>query len=213
MDLAHLRREYTQLGLDRPDLAADPLAQFQKWFEQANQAGLLEPNAMSLSTVGADGQPGTRIVLLKSFDDRGLVFFTNYESRKAREIAAHPDVALLFPWLALERQVIVEGPVERTSAAESATYFGTRPYGSQLGAWVSAQSSVVTTRADLETKLAELRSKYPEGRVPPPPFWGGFRVVPRVWEFWQGRPNRLHDRFRYCRKSSAGPWLIERLAP
>jgi pyridoxamine 5'-phosphate oxidase len=212
MNLADFRREYTQQGLDRPDLAPDPIAQFTKWFEQASQPGLLESNAMSLSTVGADGRPSVRTVLLKSFDERGLVFFTNYESRKARDIAARPEVALLFPWLALERQVTVEGLAERTSAAESAAYFATRPYGSQLGAWVSAQSSVVTTGRELETQLHALKQKFSEGSVPPPPFWGGFRVVPQVWEFWQGRPNRLHDRFRYRRDERAS-WIIERLAP
>jgi pyridoxamine 5'-phosphate oxidase len=212
MDLAHHRREYTRHGLDFPDLAPDPVAQFQTWFEQAIQAGLLEPNAAALSTVGPDARPSTRTVLLKSFDARGLVFFTNYESRKARDIAANPAVALLFAWLGLERQAIIEGRAEPTTSAESAAYFATRPYGSQLGAWVSAQSTV-TTRAELETKLADLQQKFPEGSVPPPPFWGGFRVVPHTWEFWQGRPNRLHDRFRYRRENPSGPWLIERLSP
>ena len=212
MDLAHHRREYTRAGLDLPDLAPDPVAQFANWFGQATAAGILEPNAAALSTVGPAGRPSTRTVLLKSFDARGLVFFTNYESRKARDIAAHPDVALLFAWLGLERQAIIEGRAERTDPAESAAYFASRPYGSQLGAWVSAQSSV-TTRAELASKLADLQKKYPEGSVPPPPFWGGFRVVPHTWEFWQGRPNRLHDRFRYRRDNPAAPWLIERLSP
>jgi pyridoxamine 5'-phosphate oxidase len=212
MNLADFRREYTQAGLDRAELAANPLAQFRRWFEQATQAGLIEPNAMTLATADAQGRPSARIVLLKSFDERGIVFFTNFESRKAREIAANARVALLFAWLGLERQVAVEGRATRVPAAESAAYFAQRPYGNQLGAWASAQSRVVTTRAQLEKKLAELRRLYPEGRVPPPPHWGGFRVTPRVWEFWQGRPNRLHDRFRY-RRARGSKWIIERLSP
>jgi pyridoxamine 5'-phosphate oxidase len=211
MNLAHLRRHYAQASLDRKDLAANPLKQFQHWFEQAQKAKLLEPNAMTLCTVGAKGRPSARIVLLKSFDEDGLVFFTNFESRKAQEIAGNPRVALLFTWLELERQVAVEGRVRKVTAKESATYFAQRPYGSQLGAWVSAQSSVITTRTELEKKLAKLQKKFPEGQVPPPPFWGGFRVTPDLWEFWQGRPNRLHDRFRYQKKASS--WKIERLSP
>jgi len=212
MNLAHFRREYTKKGLDRADLAPEPLEQFRQWFEQAVQADIVEPNAMSLSTVGPDGRPSARTVLLKSYDKRGLGFFTNYESRKARDIAVQPKVAALFAWLDLERQVLVEGAAERVAPNESAEYFALRPYGSQLGAWVSAQSSVVTTRTELEEKLEELKRKHPEGQVPLPPNWGGFRIVPQIWEFWQGRPNRLHDRFRYLR-GEAGVWIIERLAP
>ena len=211
INLAHLRRDYTQAGLDRNDLSADPAAQFIKLFEQAKQAGLTEPNAMTLATVGADGRPSARTVLLKAFDARGLVFFTNFESRKSRDIAAHAPVALHFAWLDLERQVAVEGRAARVTAEESAAYFAKRPYGNQLGAWVSAQSSVITTRAEMEQELEELKAKYPEGKVPPPPFWGGFRVVPEIWEYWQGRPNRLHDRFRYRREKKS--WVVERLAP
>jgi pyridoxamine 5'-phosphate oxidase len=212
MNLADYRRDYTQAGLDETHLAPDPLAQFRRWFEQASKAGLTEPNAMTLATVGANGRPSARIVLLKHFDEQGLMFFTNFESRKSREIAANAQVSLLFAWIELERQVSVEGKAARVSDAESAAYFAQRPYGNQLGAWVSAQSSVITSRSKLEKKLEELKRQYPEGQVPPPPFWGGFRVVPAVWEFWQGRPSRLHDRLRYQRDKS-GTWAIDRLSP
>ncbi len=211
MDLTHLRRNYTQAGLDRNDLAPDPASQFRQWFDQATHAGLTEPNAMTLATAGADGKPSTRVVLLKEFDERGLVFYTNFESRKSRDIAAHAQVALHFAWLDLERQVSVEGRAARVTESESAEYFSKRPYGNQLGAWVSAQSRIITTRTEMEKKLEELKLQYPEGKVPLPPHWGGFRVAPEIWEFWQGRPNRLHDRFRY--RHEHGAWAIERLAP
>jgi pyridoxamine 5'-phosphate oxidase len=175
-------------------------------------ARIVEPNAMCLATAGADARPLARTVLLKSYDERGFVFYTNLESRKARQMAENANVSLLFPWLALERQVIVCGPVEKVSTAETLAYFITRPRGSQLGAWVSAQSSVITTRSLLEEKWEEMKRKFGEGQVPLPSFWGGYRVAPREIEFWQGRPSRLHDRFLYTRQPDAS-WKIDRLAP
>jgi pyridoxamine 5'-phosphate oxidase len=206
------RSEYTRGALERGQLKASPFEQFALWLQEAMEAKIGEPNAMSLATVGADLRPLTRTVLLKSYNERGFVFFTNFESRKARQIGENPNVSLLFPWLALERQVIVCGAAERVSAEETAAYFVTRPRGSQLGAWVSAQSSVITTRELLEEKLEEMKRKFGDGEVPVPPFWGGFRVVPREIEFWQGRASRLHDRFLYSRQGD-GAWRIERLAP
>lgn len=211
MSIADLRREYTQGGLNREDLAPEPIDQFRHWFQQAERAELIEPNAMSLATVDTAGQPSLRTVLLKAYDARGLVFFTNYQSTKARDIEANPQVALLFPWLALERQVSVRGRAEKISMAESLRYFMSRPFGSRLGAWVSRQSSVISSRQLLEAKLEEMKRKYADGQVPLPDFWGGFRVVPETFEFWQGRPNRLHDRFCYTRKGE--DWEINRLAP
>lgn len=210
-DVADLRRNYTRDGLRRGDLAAEPVAQFRKWFDEAVAAGLLEPNAMVLATT--DGRrPSSRTVLLKAYDGRGFVFFTNYESRKARDIAADANVSLLFPWYPLERQVGVLGIAERISTAESLAYFASRPHGSRLGAWVSHQSAIISSRALLEMKWREMKQKFQRGEVPLPSFWGGFRVVPREVEFWQGRENRLHDRFRYVRDTN-GAWAIERLAP
>lgn len=209
--LASLRREYTRAGLRRADLAPDPVAQFRRWFSEAEGAGLIEPNAMVLSTTNGH-RPSSRTVLLKALDGRGFVFFTNYESRKARDIASDPHVSLLFPWYGLERQVSVLGEAVRISTAESLAYFASRPHGSQLGAWVSRQSSVITSRKLLEMKWEEVKRKFSRGEIPLPSFWGGFRVVPQEVEFWQGRENRLHDRFRYAR-GEAGGWAIERLAP
>jgi len=209
-DVAALRREYTRDGLRRADLDTDPVAQFRKWFGEAAAAELVEPNAMVLGTT--DGKrPSSRTVLLKAYDERGFVFFTNYESRKAREIASNGDVSLLFPWYPLERQVGILGRAERISAAESLAYFTSRPHGSRLGAWVSQQSSVVNSRKFLEMKWDEMKRKFADGEIPLPSFWGGIRVVPTEMEFWQGRENRLHDRFRYTRSGDA--WAIERLAP
>lgn len=212
MDLGALRQEYTQADLDESSVDPDPFKQFEQWFEQAVKSELLEPNAMSLSTVSSSGQPSLRTVLLKFFDAQGFVFFTNYTSRKAQELEGNAQVALLFPWYGLERQVLVEGRAEKVSTAESLKYFVSRPHGSQLGAWVSQQSRVITSRSVLELKLAELKRKFTAGEVPLPDFWGGYRVVPETLEFWQGRPNRLHDRIRYRRESS-GAWFRERLAP
>jgi len=211
MDISGLRREYERGSLERDDLADDPLEQFELWFEEARATGLAEPNAMSVATATADGQPSLRTVLMKYFDRQGLVFFTNLESRKADEIAANPRVALLFYWLPLERQVAIRGTAERISRRETLRYFMKRPRGSQLGAWVSDQSRVLTSRKILEMKLDEMRRRYADGKIPLPSWWGGFRVRPHAVEFWQGRPNRLHDRFLYTLDGAA--WGIERLAP
>jgi pyridoxamine 5'-phosphate oxidase len=207
-----IRSEYTRGELDREHLKPSPFDQFSLWFQQATEAKVIEPNAMSLATTGADHRPLLRTVLLKSYDARGFVFFTNLESRKARQIAENANVSLLFPWLALERQVIICGVAEKVSTAETLAYFITRPRGSQLGAWVSAQSSIITTRSLLEQKWEEMKRKFGDGQVPLPSFWGGFRVVPREIEFWQGRPSRLHDRFLYTCQPD-GSWNIDRLAP
>jgi pyridoxamine 5'-phosphate oxidase len=207
-----MRVHYDCTELREGELRADPFEQFGDWMQTACESDIVEPNAMSLATVGADGRPTLRTVLLKAFDERGFVFYTNLESRKARQIADNVNVSLLFPWLALHRQVAVNGAVERVPTSEALAYFVTRPFGSQIGAWASPQSQVVFARALLEAKFEEVRRKFREGRVPMPSFWGGFRVVPRDIEFWQGRGHRLHDRFLYTRLE-AGGWKIERLAP
>lgn len=207
-----LRRELMDHGLSRAELDPDPVRQFQTWYELAIEAGLPEPNGMTLCTADARGRPSARTVLLKLYDERGFVFFTNYESRKAREIAENPHVALLFPWVALARQIQITGWAERISAAESLRYFATRPRGSQIGAWSSPQSRVIGSRSVLEAKVAEIGRKFAQGEVPLPDFWGGYRVIPEMIELWQGRESRLHDRFRYLREGD-GPWRIERLAP
>jgi len=212
LDLGAMRREYSERGLRREDLAADAFEQFELWFKQACEAQALEPNAMSLATASAAGQPTLRTVLLKSFDRRGFVFFTNLESTKSHQIAENPNVALLFPWLLLERQVVILGQAEKLKTAEVLKYFVTRPLGSQLAAWSSPQSRIITSRSLLEMKLDEMKRKFARGKVPLPSFWGGYRVVPRSLEFWQGRANRLHDRFLYTREGESG-WRIERLAP
>jgi pyridoxamine 5'-phosphate oxidase len=211
MDLSDFRKEYSDRGLHREDLAADPMHQFEQWFHQAIKLKLHEPNAMSLATADAAGRPLLRTVLLKYFDASGFVFFTNYESRKARQIGENPHVSLLFPWIVLERQVIVQGRAEKISAAESLKYFTSRPRESQLGAWVSSQSSVISSRKLLLQKLAEIRDKFSHGEIPLPSFWGGFRVVPESIEFWQGGSARLHDRFQYDRDGDG--WSIARLSP
>jgi pyridoxamine 5'-phosphate oxidase len=206
------RSEYKRGALDRAELKPSPFEQFAVWFAQAIEANVVEPNAMSLATTGKDGRPLVRTVLLKSYDEHGFVFYTNLESRKARQMAENPQASVLFPWLALERQVIVCGQVEKVSFAETAAYFATRPRGSQLGAWVSQQSSIITTRKLLEEKWEEMKRKFGEGLIPLPSWWGGYRVVPREIEFWQGRASRLHDRFLYSRDAE-GSWKIDRLAP
>lgn len=212
MDIGDLRREYMSAGLDRDDLKGNPVDQFELWFRQADEAGVLDPNAMSIATVGADGQPRVRTVLLKLFDYQGFVFFTNYGSQKSRQIQENPKVSLLFPWLSLNRQVRIDGVCEKVSATESLKYFSTRPRGSQLGAWCSQQSEVISSRQFLEMSLAKIKEKFSEGQVPLPDFWGGYRVVPSCIEFWQGRENRLHDRFQYVRQADES-WKIDRLAP
>ncbi|MDN3266185.1 pyridoxamine 5'-phosphate oxidase [Streptomyces sp. MA15] len=214
LDLASMRKQYRTEGLSETDLAATPVEQFARWFAQAaREGGLFEPNAMIVSTADAAGRPSSRTVLLKHFDTSGFVFYTNYDSRKGRDLAGNPHVSLLFPWHPVARQVIVTGTARRTGRAETAAYFRTRPHGSQLGAWASGQSTVIASREELDASYAELAARYPEPeRVPVPPHWGGFRVTPETVEFWQGRENRLHDRLRYVAVPGGG-WRVERLAP
>ena len=212
MDIIGLRQEYTKAHLDRDRLDADPIKQFQKWFEQAVKAELTMPNAMTLATAGKNGDVSARTVLLKTYDENGFVFFTNYNSKKARQIAENNQVALLFPWLQLERQVKIVGRASKISTAESLKYFITRPKGSQIGAWCSPQSDILSSRQVLEMKINEMKQKFANKEIPLPDFWGGFRVKPEIIEFWQGRSNRLHDRFQYSLKT-AGKWQIDRLAP
>ncbi|WER45087.1 pyridoxamine 5'-phosphate oxidase [Cupriavidus sp. WKF15] len=209
--LADLRRTYVLGSLNESDVAADPIAQFKRWFDEAVTAKLPEPNAMTLATVGADGQPSARIVLLKGMDDKGFTFFTNYESRKGLDLAANPRAALLFHWVQLERQVRVEGHVEKVDDDESDAYYATRPLGSRLGAWASEQSREVAGRDVLEQRESEYRAKFGEN-PPRPAHWGGYRLVPTALEFWQGRPSRLHDRIAY-RLDAADGWKIVRLSP
>lgn len=209
--LAELRRTYVLGSLSESDVAPDPISQFQRWFDEAIHAKLPEPNAMTLATVDADGQPSARIVLLKGMDATGFTFFTNYESRKGLDLAANPRAALLFHWVQLERQVRVEGRVEKVTDAESDDYYASRPLGSRLGAWASEQSREVADRTVLEQREADFRAKF--GDNPPrPAHWGGYRVVPTRIEFWQGRPSRLHDRIAY-RLQADGAWQIVRLSP
>ncbi|MCA8253973.1 pyridoxamine 5'-phosphate oxidase [Burkholderia sp. AU31624] len=211
--LADLRINYSRASLDEADVAHDPFAQFDRWFKEALAAKLPEPNTMTLATVGADGRPSARIVLIKGVDERGFVFFTNYESRKGRDLAAHPQAALLFYWIELERQVRIEGRIEKTSAEESDRYFASRPLGSRIGAWASEQSAVIDSRATLEAQEKAVSERY--GDNPPrPPHWGGYRLVPDSIEFWQGRPSRLHDRLLYMRDAGTSTgWSISRLSP
>jgi pyridoxamine 5'-phosphate oxidase len=206
------RYEHAPDGLRRNDLDPNPVAQFANWFTAAVEAGIRDVNAMSLATAGVDGRPSVRIVLLKGFAEDGFVFFTNYESSKGRQLEANPHAALAFYWIEQDRQIRISGPVEKTSREESERYFHSRPLGSQLGAWASRQSDVIDGRRILDAKLAELTDRFANKAVPLPPHWGGFRLMPDQFEFWQGRPNRLHDRFRY-RHADNREWRIERLAP
>lgn len=211
MDISHFRREYLKGGLHRSDLEPSPVSQFSVWFEQARKTSIADPTAMVLATVDTNGQPSQRTVLLKYFDDDGFVFFTNYGSRKAEEIKANNRVSLLFVWLELDRQVIINGRANKISAADSTRYFLSRPRDSQVAAWVSSQSHGLSSRQALMQKFIEMKKKFGEGKIPLPSFWGGYRVAPEEIEFWQGRENRLHDRFMYRR--SADSWSIERLSP
>ena len=212
MQLAEMRRNYAARALDLADLDANPFAQFDHWMREAIETQVIEPNAMTLATADAAGRPAVRTVLLKGFDERGFVFYSNYESAKARDLAANPKVALLFPWLALERQVSAMGVANKITAVESLKYFLSRPRESQIGAWASRQSEVISTRALLESKFAEMKARFANGEIPLPDQWGGYRVTPQSFEFWQGRPNRLHDRFKYTLQSD-GSWTIARLMP
>ena len=211
MTLVDLRKDYSLAGLAEKDLARDPFRQFDKWFEEAVAAKLAEPNAMVLSTADRSGRPSSRTVLLRGFDGRGFVFYTNYEGRKGRELEASQRASALFPWLLLERQVIIDGPVARVAPEESDAYFQSRPRGSQIGAWVSQQSSIIPNRAVLEDGFKAVEKKYAGREISRPPHWGGYRLDPETVEFWQGRRNRLHDRLRFRRVKDG--WMVERLAP
>jgi pyridoxamine 5'-phosphate oxidase len=212
IDVADLRKEYTRADLDEASVAADPIEQFARWFGEALSARLPEPNAMTLATVTADGQPSARTVLIKGYDARGFVFYTSYASQKGRELAANPRAALVFYWAELERQVRISGTVERVTREESERYFLSRPRGSRLGAAVSLQSEVIASRAEMEARWRQLDEEVGAQPVPLPDDWGGYRVAPTAIEFWQGRPSRLHDRIRYARLPDSG-WRVERLSP
>ncbi len=212
MDISNFRHEYLKGGLEHDDLSSNPVEQFNVWFNQAKNTDIPDPNAMVLSTVNSDGQPSQRTVLLKYYDETGFVFFTNKESRKAHEMAGNSLVNLHFVWLELERQISIAGKAEPVTAVESAKYFMSRPRNSQIAAWVSEQSSIISSRKLLMQKFQEMKSKFAKGDVPLPTFWGGYRVVPSSVEFWQGRENRLHDRFLYAHTDDSR-WKVERLAP
>ena len=213
MDLFEFRNEYLKGGLERDMLSDNPYEQFKQWFDHAVECKVKEPNAMAVSTVSADGAPSSRVVLLKMWDERGFVFFTNYKSQKARDLEGNKNICALFAWLDLERQLRIEGTAEKISTAESLRYFISRPFGSRLGAWVSHQSSIISSRSLLEMQFAKMKQKFTDGEVPLPDFWGGIRIVPKRFEFWQGRENRLHDRFAYEKSPDGKAWTISRLAP
>ncbi len=210
-DLSQLRKEFAQRELSEANVDRNPFAQFQRWFDDAVGAHVHLPTAMALATATPTGGPSVRMVLLKGMDNRGFVFFTNFESQKADDLTKNPNASLLFHWGEMERQVRIDGSVERTTREETEQYFKTRPYESQLSAWASKQSTILPSRSELEKRFEEVRVRYPFDEVPPPPFWGGFRVIPIMVEFWQGRENRLHDRIRY--RKEVEQWVIERLAP
>ena len=212
MTLAELRREYSLHSLDIGDVAAEPIAQFRRWFDDARAAEIIEPNAMTLATCSPEGTPSARIVLLKDVSDAGFVFFTQYRSRKGQELEANPRVALVFFWKEIERQVRIVGTALRVTDAENAAYFAQRPRGARLGAWASHQSTIIQNRTTLEAEALRAEARFAQNDVPCPPYWGGYRVSPSEVEFWQGRPNRLHDRLRY-RRNDEGQWVIERLQP
>lgn len=211
-NIADLRQEYTKASLDLDTIAPSPFTQFRKWFDEAVKSEVLEPNAFVLSTVAEGGKPFQRTVLMKALDDTGVVFYTNYKSRKAQQIDVNPYVSILFPWYALERQVAITGRIEKVTKMESLAYFTSRPFGSQLGAWVSNQSQVIKSRSILEMKLQEMKAKFMDGKVPLPDFWGGYRIIPETFEFWQGRQSRLHDRIMY-QKLDNEDWSTFRMAP
>ena len=210
--IASIRKEYTRAELSERSVLKNPFNQFEKWFQEALNSEIEEPTAMVLSTVNGDGQPYQRTVLLKTFNEQGFVFYTNYNSRKASHLNENPKVSLLFPWYTLERQVAITGTVEKVSAKESLKYFLSRPTGSQLGAWVSNQSEVITSRSILESRLAQMKQKFKDGKIPLPDHWGGYRVIPGSIEFWQGRKSRLHDRI-FFEQQSEDNWKISRLSP
>ena len=212
IDITQMRKDYMDKGLNRRDLNDDPFLQFELWFNQALEAELREPNAMVLATTGNNMMPSVRTVLLKIFDKKGFVFFSNYKSKKAKDIEENPKASVLFPWLDLDRQVKIEGSIEKISSTESLKYFLSRPKGSQLGAWVSHQSEIVSSRSLLEAKFNEIKNKFVKGEIPFPDFWGGYIIKPQTIEFWQAGTNRLHDRFVYNLQED-GTWKIERLAP